>query len=288
MSGFSIHPETRIGAIHLGVADLARSLSFYCDGLGLKLLSREDETAWLSAGGKSQLLGLTVLPNAKSKPARAAGLYHFAILVPTRYELARTMHHLLEIKYFIQGASDHSVSEAIYLSDPDGNGIEIYADRTNAEWHYERGQLQMGTEALNLDLLLAELGDGKILWNGFHPKTQIGHIHLYVSNLEIARKFYHEVLGFDLMMKYGEGALFLSAGGYHHHIGLNTWAGTNISLAPDDAVGLKYFTIILPRREELRKLVNRLKKYQQSFEQERDRIFLRDPFNNGIVLRLAE
>lgn len=283
-----MHPDTRMGPVHLTVADLKQSLNFYSNLLGLKILQSQRGTTWLSADGSHPLLALTLLPDAKPRPLNSAGLYHFAILVPGRYDLARALHHLLDLRYPLQGASDHLVSEAIYLADPDGNGIEIYADRPRSDWQWQEGQLLMTTEALDLDLLLAELGRGRITWEGLHPGTRIGHVHLQVGNLENAEHFYREILGFALTTRYGTEAIFLAAGGYHHHLGLNTWAGRGVPPAPSDARGLRYLTICVPNETELALVASRLERNDWMFQQKPGLLSLRDPFNNGILIVAGE
>lgn len=285
---FDMHPDTRMGPVHLTVSDLKQSMSFYGGMLGLKTLHSQRGTTWLSADGSRPLLALTLLPGAKPKPLNTSGLYHFAILVPGRYDLACALHHLLDMRYPLQGASDHLVSEAIYLADPDGNGIEIYSDRPRSDWQWHEGQLHMTTEALDLDLLLAELGRGKITWEGLPPNTRIGHVHLHVGNLAAAEHFYREVLGFDLTTRYGTEAIFLSAGHYHHHLGLNTWAGRGAGPAPSDARGLRYLTICVPNETELAMLASRLQENGWNFQQRTGMLSLRDPFNNGILIVVGE
>jgi len=241
MAPFSIHPNTSIGATHLTVADLERSRRFYVDVLGFRELERQGTTLTLTADGATPLLALTELPGAPPKPARATGLYHFAILVPSRLDLARSLRRLAELRYPLSGASDHLVSEALYLNDPDGNGIEIYRDRPRAEWPRLNGQIRMATDPLDLDGILAELDRDDRPWDGLAPATTIGHMHLHVADLRAAEAFYHGLLGFDIMLSFGGSALFLSAGGYHHHIGLNTWAGVGAPPAPPGSAGLRYF-----------------------------------------------
>lgn len=284
MNTHSIHPDTHLGPVYLTVRNLERSLGFYVDVIGFKLLQQVENTVWLGTDQDIPLLVLTGQPDAPSKPPRTTGLYHFAILVPTRLDLARSLRHLIETRYPLQGASDHLVSEALYLADPDGNGIEIYADRPRAEWPRRNGQLQMATEPLDLDSLIAELAPGDTSWAGLPEQTQIGHVHLHVADLDEVETFYGEVLGFDIMSRYGPSALFVSAGGYHHHIGLNTWAGRGAPPPPPDAVGLRSFTIILPDEAARRRLLAHLQDAGVSFSEEGAVTVLRDPSNNGIQL----
>ena len=183
MAPFSIDPNTNIGSTHLTVADLARSERFYTDMLGFRPLARTADTLTLTANGTTLLLALTEQPGAPPKPQRATGLYHFAILTPTRLDLARSLRRLAEMRYPLSGASDHLVSEALYLDDPDGNGIEIYRDRPRAEWPRPGGKIQMATDPLDIDGILGELEHDDRPWDGLAPATTIGHMHLHVADL---------------------------------------------------------------------------------------------------------
>src|SRR5262245_52154530 len=222
----SLDKRTAVGAVHLTSADLDRAIRFYQTRLGLTLHRRDTSTASLGAGpGTDDLLVLTESASARRFHG-VTGLYHFAILVPTRLDLAQSLRRLVDSGTVMQGFADHGVSEAIYLADPDGNGIEIYRDRPREQWPFgSDGQLQMGTLPLDVERLLNDLGKEPIWWPGLPAGTKMGHVHLHVSHLESSEQFYVNVLGFNLMQRYGHAALFVSAGGYHHHVGLNTWAG---------------------------------------------------------------
>jgi catechol 2,3-dioxygenase len=282
ISSTSIHPETVIGYVHLTVSDLERSLAFYQDILGFKLHRRDGDTAHLGAGGPDLLL-LTERPGARPRPSRSTGLYHFAILVPSRADLAQALLHFIETRTPLQGLSDHLVSEAIYLADPDENGIEIYSDRPHATWQFEGTQVRMDTKSLDVEGLLSELGRGDA-WNGLSAETVIGHVHLHVANLAEAQAFYVGVLGFNIMQRYGSQALFVSAGGYHHHIGLNTWAGVGAHPPPSEAAGLRTFIIRLPNETELARLTSRLREAGLAFEEASDGVLVRDPSQNCLLL----
>lgn len=279
----NIHPNTKIGAVYLTVSDFGRSLPYYQHNIGLKLHRQEGDMAYLGAGGRD-LLALRELPSA-IHPHRTTGLYHFAILVPSRLELALTLKHLVDTETRIGGASDHLVSEALYLSDPDGNGIEIYRDRPRQEWPLVNGQIEMDTIAFDVESVLGELHGRDHTWAGLHADTTIGHIHLHVSHLSEAEAFYTQVLGFDLVTRYGPSAAFVSAGGYHHHIGLNTWAGVGAPPPPSGSVGLNWYEILLPDEEALMATAVRLQNAHIPTEQRADGLFLRDPAQNGILLR---
>ncbi len=234
-------PDTaRLGAVHLTVTDLDRSVAFYQDAIGLRLHRREDPVAAMGAGGEDLLV--LVEEQTARRAGRHAGLYHFALLVPSRDELARSLQRLAVTRTPIDGASDHGISEAIYLPDPDGNGIELAADRPREQWP----PLDTLTRPAPLDLhgLLATLGDAAPVRHA-DPATIVGHVHLHVNDIAAARRFYEEVVGFDAMSVL-PNAIFVSVAGYHHHLAYNTWRGTGIPGAPrDGVVGLRHWTILL-------------------------------------------
>lgn len=279
----SIHPDTSLGAVKLIVSALGRSLEFYRDILGFSIRRRDGTKVELGTEASS-LLTLWERSGARSKPPHTSGLYHFAILLPTRGDLARILQRLIDVRYPIDGASDHLVSEALYLADPDGNGIEIYADRPRSAWPDLNGRLRMATLPLDVDGLLNELKADRRPWNNLPNGTRIGHVHLHVADLQAAEAFYRDVIGFDLMLHYGRSASFLSAGGYHHHIGLNTWAGVGAPPPPPDAVGLQYFTIRLPSRAELERVADRMREAGIAGEQRPEGILIYDPSRNGVLL----
>jgi catechol 2,3-dioxygenase len=280
-----------LGLVSLTVSNMARALRFYEDLLGLELLQRQENRAVLGVEGTTSLLVLTERSDARPKPPHTTGLYHYAILLPRRADLARALRRLAERRYLLQGAADHGVSEALYLADPDGNGIEIYADRLRSAWPRQNEKLQMRTDPLDVEDLFSELDRASSAGDGLPPGTCIGHIHLHVADLARAETFYRELLGFDLMQRYGSSALFLSAGGYHHHIGLNTWAGAGAPPPPPDAVGLRYFTVDLPESAELARVAEHLRAAGVPFERQidapqmTDGLVLNDPSGNGILLR---
>lgn len=284
-TAIQIHPDTRLGYVHLTVADLERSLAFYQEALGFQLHRQEEDSACLGAG-QTDLLRLTGQPAAR-RVSRTTGLYHFAILVPTRHALAQSLQRIVETRTAVQGFADHGVSEAIYLADPDGNGIEIYRDRSRDQWPFQNGQLSMVTDPLDVDGLLAELNGYGEPWSGLSLETVLGHVHLHVANIAEAEVFYRDVLGFDLMQRYGPSASFLSAGGYHHHIAINTWAGVGAPPQPADALGMRHFEVTLPDEGELARLMERLARAAVPFDRREEGLLVRDPSGNGILLRPA-
>ncbi len=231
----------RIGAVHLTVADLERQVAFYETSVGLTVRLRDEGVAWLGAGGED-LLVLHAHPSAR-RFSGTTGLYHFAVLVPTRRDLARALRRLVDARTSLQGVADHGVSEALYLADPEGNGIEIYRDRPREAWPTVGGQLQMGTDPLDLDGLLSELGGDVSRDARRAPAPTLGHVHLHVADLAATEQFYTGVLGFELTQRFGRSASFFAAGGYHHHIGANIWAGAGAPPPPPGALGLDHFEI---------------------------------------------
>ncbi|MDI3270589.1 MAG: VOC family protein [Bacillota bacterium] len=247
---------TELGQVELRVGDLSRSLRFYQGLLGLEILEKGPHEAWLApVGQREPILRLLEIPGAPPQPRHRAGLYHVALRVPSRVDLARILRQLLEARWPFQGFADHLVSEALYLPDPDRNGLEIYRDRPREEWERTPQGYAMATLPLDLENLLEELRGGE--GGPLAPGTVVGHVHLHVGNLEEATRFY-ENLGFAVSLRGFPGAMFLSAGGYHHHVGLNMWAGENVPPAPKDAAGLESFTIWLPKESDLEELAAHL------------------------------
>lgn len=279
-----ITPAAAIGEVQLIVADLERAVSFYEKGLGFRVLQRAGGQAVLGAGER-RLVTLNERPG--SKPAsKATGLYHFAVLLPDRKSLARLLYHLAETQLGVQGLADHGVSESLYLADPDGNGIELYRDRRKSEWPMDDlGRLQMGTDELDVDDLVLELKGGLEPYQGLPQKTRIGHVHLQVRNLAEAEQFYSKVLGFQVTQRYGSGALFVSAGGYHHHIAMNTWESEGAPPPPPDATGLRWFEIILPSAAALDGVKARLKEAGVEVAEQEGGVLVHDPSRNGVLIK---
>lgn len=284
MNPFSIHPDTTVGPVHLTVSNLKRSEKFYTEVLGFKSLHRPDNMLFLTADGVIPLLELKEDPAALPRPPHTTGLYHFAVLVPSRIDLARSIRQISKIRYPIEGGTDHLVSEALYLADPDENGIEIYRDRPRETWLYPNGEIHMESNPLDFDSILAELDGDPQPWSGLAPGTRIGHIHLNVADLEKTEDFYHGVLGFDVMVRRSHGALFISAGRYHHHIGLNIWNGEGAPPPPSGSVGLRYFNIALPDLAELQKVAGRAQEAGIASEEMDEGFLLHDPSQNAVLL----
>jgi catechol 2,3-dioxygenase len=277
-----IDPAAAIGGVHLTISDLERSVRFYQSHLGFLVHRRDDRTAWLGAGG-ADLLAVSQCETAP-RVRGTTGLYHFAILVPTRADLARSLRRLVATDTVMQGAADHGVSEALYLADPDGNGIEIYRDRPRAEWPFVAGQLRMGADPIDLEELLTQTsaGDDRA---GLATGIVMGHVHLHVARLDDAERFYVGVLGLQLMQRYGPSAIFVSAGGYHHHIGLNTWAGVGAPPPPPGAIGLRHFEVHLPNATAIEAVAARVRAAGVPIETVEGGLLVRDPAKNAILLR---
>lgn len=283
MNSQTIHPDTILGRVRMAVSDLDQSLLFYQNALGLRLRERRGDTAFLGAGG-DDIVVLEQIANAQT-PARATGLYHVAIRVPSRHALAQSLKNFVETETPLGGFADHLVSEAIYLDDPDGNGIEVYHDRPRNEWYDARGKIKMATDPLDVKGLLGELNGNGAGWQGMERGTQVGHMHLKVASIPDSKEFYCGVLGFDFVMGYGPSAMFVSAGGYHHHIGMNTWESAGAPPPPPNSIGLRDFVVQLPSRAELDAVVARVQHAGITLTETQDGALVRDPAQNQIVLK---
>ncbi len=281
--GYRLPAATRVGTVRLQVADLARSLAWYRRVLGLDLLERTERTAALGApANTTPLLELRARPGAAPVPRRGRlGLYHFAILLPERVALGRFLRHLSEIGER-PGMSDHCVSEAIYLTDPDGLGIEVYADRPRGAWRVEDRQLAMTTVALDVEGLLGIATAAR--WAGMPERTVIGHVHLFVGDLERAAAFYHAGLGLDQTVWSYPGALFMSAGGYHHHLGTNTWAAGATPAGPDEARLLEW-EIVVPAAADAAGALASLAGTGARVERAGEGGVVRDPWGTALRIR---
>jgi catechol 2,3-dioxygenase len=279
-----IDPATSIGAVGLTVGDLEPVQHFYERAIGLELLDRSGEKVKLGAGDQT-VVELTGDPDAPPRPPGTTGLFHLAILVPSRLELARALRRVADEGWRFTGASDHLVSEALYLNDPEGNGIEIYRDRPRDEWRYTNGELEMATLPLDLDALVAELRDAEPDGARMPEETRIGHVHLNVAELPAAEAFYGDGLGLDVTVRGYPGALFMSAGGYHHHIGLNTWAGEGAPPPPPGARGLAWFELVVPSTDELGRVEQRLREAGLGTEPTDSGLLVNDPSRNRVLTR---
>lgn len=275
-------PHTFVDLVELKVVDLQRSLEFYENIIGFKVLEQHADKILLTADGKNALISIEQPSGIMPTQQKTTGLYHFALLLPTRADLGAVLRHFAESNIRI-GAGDHLVSEALYLNDPDGNGIEIYSDRPDSDWKWENEYVEMATLQINAQSILAE--GAKTEWNGLPQGTVMGHIHLHVSELDATKKFYN-ALGFDVMTPNYPGALFMGSGKYHHHIGLNTWAGVGAPPTPENVVGLKTFSVVFPTNEELQAAITNVIEIGSDIMEENGVFVVQDPSQNKIKLIL--
>jgi len=280
--GYRLPDATHIGRVRLQVADLVRSIAYYETVIGLRVLERTSGRALMGAHDDTRVL-VELQERAGVRPVARRGhigLYHFAILLPDRASLGRFVAHLGQIGAYA-GMSDHFVSEAVYLTDPDGLGIEVYADRPRAEWTYQDRQLSMTTIPLNVPDLIAAAGGRP--WTGAPAGTVIGHVHLYVRELDSAEAFYHRALGLDKVVWGYPGALFMSAGGYHHHLGTNTWAA-GAPLTTDDDARLLEWEVVVPTPADVNAAAQSLEGAGYLVDRTGDGVAVRDPW--GTQLRV--
>jgi catechol 2,3-dioxygenase len=283
--GFRLPVAAQLGPVHLQVADLARSVAYYTEVIGLRVLNASDGPTRLGAHGENRtLIALHERPGAAPVPRRGRlGLFHVAILLPDRPALGRFLAHLAAIG-LQPGMSDHLVSEALYLNDPDGLGLEIYADRPRETWAVRNRQLAMATEPLDVQSVLAA-GNG-VEWSGAPIGTKIGHVHLHVGDLTRASEFYHKALGLDRIVWSYPGALFLSAGGYHHHLGTNTWAKDAEPAGPDEARLLEW-TIEVPTSADVQAVAASLATHDVAMAPDAGAFVTRDPWGTSLRVRAA-
>jgi len=280
-----ISPRTTLGAVHLTVSDLERSIAYYSEEIGLEVVERANGRARLGTGAH-ELLVLVEDPDSGSGDGYT-GLYHFALLVPERIDLARWLAHAARDRVRLTGMSDHFVSEALYLRDPDGHGIEIYSDRPRAVWEEQVGT-RMTTLPLDVRSVLGELADPESEpFEGLPSGTVMGHVHLKVSAIPDTVAFYRDVLGFGLMAQLGQQAAFLAAGGYHHHLGANTWESAGASPPPPGTAALRHATIVLPDATERDRLLGRIEQAGQASQEGDHGPLVLDPSGNALVLAVG-
>lgn len=281
--GFHTKPTTFVGHVKIKVEELERSIPFYRDVLGFSILEQTPSAVQLTTDGKTSILSLEQPTDVLPKQGRTTGLYHFALLLPQKSDLANITVHLTENGIRL-GASDHLVSEALYLHDPDGNEIEIYIDRSPSEWIWNGEEVAMTVDPLNFENLLTHTTPSK--WSGMPEQTVMGHIHLHVSDLVKTEEFYVKGLGFDVVNRFGGQALFLSTGNYHHHIGVNVWNGVGAPAPSKNSVGLEFFTLVLASEDERTKVITSLKQVGAPVTEENNTFITFDPSGNQIVLAI--
>jgi catechol 2,3-dioxygenase len=281
MDKFHQAPNIYVGEVNINVKNLDYSLNFYQNILGFQVMEKSDGKAVLTTDGKTPLLTIEQPKEVVAKTGRTSGLYHFALLLPSRADLSVFLRHMIQTGYPL-GAADHYVSEALYLNDPDGNGIEVYRDRPSSEWRWNNGLVEMATEELDGNGIIAE---SEAEWTALPAGTLMGHIHLHVGDLKKAEEFYTKGLGFGIVSYYPQAA-FLSTGKYHHHIAINTWQGEGASTPPKNSVGLNWYSLVFPNEIVRDNAIEQLKQLGFSVTQEADFYITSDPSGNQIHLTL--
>jgi catechol 2,3-dioxygenase len=280
---FASRTALHIGAVGLRARNLDLLADYYRDLLGLRVLARDDKLARLGVGNVP-LIEIEHQPKAKPDDPAQAGLYHTAFLMPTRQDHARWIMHIARNQVPISGASDHGVSEAFYLDDPEGNGIEVYNDRPRERWNWENGLVTMPTKQLEVEAILHEIDPKTATYPAAPEGLRIGHVHLRVGSLEIAEAFYRGGLGLDLTRRRG-GATFMSSGGYHHHVGANVWHSDGAGARDPDRAGLAWFSIEAADAAAYDAAVSRLRSTNALVEATAGGIETADPFGTRIRLQ---
>ncbi|MGI8801605.1 MAG: VOC family protein [Solirubrobacteraceae bacterium] len=277
-AGSGLGAEVRVGAVTLVVSDLDRALAFYAGKLGLWMHRVEDGVAALGAGDEDLLI---LIEDRMATPALdCTGLFHLAVLVPTRRELAHSLQRLIYGRMPLTGFADHLVCESLYLDDPDGNGVEIYADRAPEEWPLEDGRVQMATDPLDLYQVITSASGKSVPPEQVEVGTVIGHVNLRVADTAVAEAFYRETIGLDVMARWERSAL-LAAGGYHHHIGVNHAASGGAPPPPPGSLGMRHFELVAGDIETLRDRLG------AGAERDDGSLEAVDPSGNRVIVRLA-
>jgi catechol 2,3-dioxygenase len=284
----ALPPATTLGSIRLNAGAQQPLADFYERTVGLRRLEGLGGVAALGTDDGKPLVELLPTPDAPPRPAGTTGLFHLAILVPSRLELARALRRVSESGWRFTGASDHLVSEALYLYDPEGNGIEIYRDRPRDEWRRVGEEIEMDTLPLDLQGVLDELANDDSPPGGMTPGTRLGHVHLNIADIAASESFYARALGFDVTVRGYPGALFVSAGGYHHHVGLNTWMGEGAPPPPLGARGLERFDVVVPTAADLDAAERRLTDSGAETARSDEGLTAVDPSGNRVLLRPSD
>lgn len=281
---FHKNPVTFVTQVELKVSDLTQSTRFYTEVLGLNIKEQTSNSVSFTTNGQDVLLTITQPKTINKKQEPRTGLYHFALLLPKRADLSQVVRHFINLGVRF-GGGDHLVSEAIYLNDPEGNGIEIYVDRDASVWQWSNGEVTMTTDPVDFDDLLKESVEP--VWNGLPKETVMGHIHLQVNDLAKNKEFYVDGLGFDVVSRYGREELFLSDSNYHHHIALNTWSGTRIKYAEKMETGIESYSIVFPNEEKRQEVVTSLRELRIPVMEDEYDLIVFDPSNIKIKLMLG-
>lgn len=284
MSIYHQPPIGFVSSVSIQVLNLQRAIEFYTNTLGLTVLNQDEYQVELSANGKDSLLSIVQLENGIKKVPRTTGLYHFAILLPSRKELGKILNHFIKNQVPLHGASNHGISEAIYLSDPEGNGIEIASDTDPKKWKWKNGQLDVFSENGPMDIksVLSESQDEE--FTKLPADTIMGHIHLHASELKNIRRFYEEALGMDVVIDLPRQALFFSYGKYHHHLAVNVWNGIGAPTPPSNSVGLRNFLLRLPDSISLEEIESNFMNMKIPYSTTEKGLAVRDPSGNNIFV----
>ncbi|ANU14998.1 Glyoxalase family protein [Planococcus halocryophilus Or1] len=278
---FHKKPVTHVGEVGLKVVNLLKMKKFYENVIGFEVISEEEDKVSLGVGSEV-LVELEVVEGLTQKQGRYAGLYHFAILLPSRESLGKMLVHLHQQGIQL-GSADHLVSEALYLSDPEGNGIEIYQDRKPELWNWSNDEVSMAVDPIDAQGLVDEAQKSSEPWNGLPAETVIGHIHLHMSNLDEAKDFYVNGLGLAVVSSLGGQAIFLADQKYHHHIGMNVWNGVGIPALPEKEAGLHYYTLVM-ENENRNKIAKNLRSIGTEIVHRDDYWEVKDPSGNSVRL----
>ncbi|MEK6267934.1 MAG: VOC family protein [Planococcus sp. (in: firmicutes)] len=278
---FHKKPVTHVGEVGLKVVNLLKMKQFYENVIGFEVISEEEDKVSLGVGSKV-LVELEVVEGLTQKQGRYAGLYHFAILLPTRESLGKILVHLHQQGIQL-GSADHLVSEALYLSDPEGNGIEIYQDRKPELWNWSNDEVSMAVDPIDAQGLVEEAQKSSEPWNRLPAETVIGHIHLHMSDLDEAKDFYVNGLGLEVVSSLGGQAIFLADQKYHHHIGMNVWNGVGIPALPEKVAGLHYYTLVM-ENENRNKIAKNLRAIGAEIVHREDYWEVKDPSGNSVRL----
>jgi len=284
MKNYHSNEIAHVSSVEIRVLDLNKSISFYTHTIGMKLLSQSDTHADFGVNTNNVLLRLVQIENGHPKEARTAGLYHVAYLLPTRKDLGLILKHFIELRTPLQGASNHGISEAIYLADPDGNGIEIAADTPDSTWKWNGDKLDILSNNGPMDIQ-SVLNEAKGLeFNGLPDTTIVGHLHLHASELVESKKFYRDILGLDIVIEIPNSAIFMSYGKYHHHIAINLWNGKGVKQASSSTPGLIVANLNIPTITQLDNIENKLNELNYPYNKKDQALIVNDPSGNQFRL----
>lgn len=285
MRNYHSNEIAHVTSVTIRVLDLKKSINFYTNTLGMKLINQNETQADLGANSKDVLLSIIQLENGSPKESRTAGLYHVAYLLPTRKDLGLILKHFIELKTPLQGASNHGISEAIYLADPDGNGIEIAADTPDTSWKWNGDTLDILSDNGPMDVQAVLNEANGFEFNGLPDSTIVGHLHLNVSELIESKRFYRDILGLDIVIEIPNSAVFMSFGKYHHHIAINLWNGNGVKQARSNTPGMTVANLSIPTELQLINIENKLNELNYPFIKKDHSLIVNDPSGNQFRLQ---